>query len=356
MGDARAVEPLFLCLDPKREPDPAIRGAAATALGALGDARAVEPLLLCLDPKQELGVNVRGSAATALGALGDARAVEPLLLCLDPKQELGVNVRGSAATALGALGDARAVAPLLLGLDPNRESNAIVRKSAAAALRKLDRKGNAGSLLPQTDVETKSQAKDAIVAKPPENAALKAFWEDLLEDFFLWTETPLESSFPRELERCLLSLERYLGGADSRGWSEKDYQRVLAALLAKDRGGVVTEAEPADRERTDILAQLNDGSQTVLELKFDDPKRLAEQLAQLRQYLASFKSDDRPTSGHLILLDRNPRPSWGEKQRRTEEDGISVWRVHVNRQPASKRTVSPDPAGRGSGAEGPVGK
>jgi hypothetical protein len=150
------------------------------------------------------------------------------------------------------------------------------------------------------------------------------------------TESPLISSFPRELERCLVVMERYLGGADSRGWSEKDYERVLAALLAKDRGGVVTEAEPADRERTDILAQLGDGTQVVLELKFEDPNRLTEQLAQLRQYLGSFKSDDRPTAGHLILLDRSARPVWSQEQRRSERDGIPIWRVHVNRQPASK--------------------
>src|SRR5450759_2332909 len=62
--------------------DPAVRRAAAEALGQIGDARAVEPLIAAL---KDESWGVRRAAAEALGQIGDARAAEPLIAALkDP--------------------------------------------------------------------------------------------------------------------------------------------------------------------------------------------------------------------------------------------------------------------------------
>ncbi len=60
----------------KYRKDPAVRAAAATALGELGDAEALVPLTAAL---QDADVGVCSAAAGALAALGDLRAVDPLL-------------------------------------------------------------------------------------------------------------------------------------------------------------------------------------------------------------------------------------------------------------------------------------
>ena len=117
-----AVPPLIAALS---DEEGNVRWSAASALGALGDPAAVPPLIAALSDEAE---NVRWSAADALGALGDPAAVPPLIAALSA--EAGY-VRGSAADALGALGDPAVVLHLIAALSDDEES---VRGSAADAL------------------------------------------------------------------------------------------------------------------------------------------------------------------------------------------------------------------------------
>ncbi len=128
LRDERAVEPLLRALEDRR---PAVRRAVARALGQLGDARAVGPLLRALEDEDW---TVRRATAEALGELGDARAVGPLLRALEDEDW---TVRRATAEALGELGDARAVRLLLHALEKGQWA---VRWAAAWALRTLAQK------------------------------------------------------------------------------------------------------------------------------------------------------------------------------------------------------------------------
>ena len=60
---------------------------------------------------------------------------------------------------------------------------------------------------------------------------------------------------------------------------------------------------------------------------------LEENLAQLRKYLAS-----NPTyQGFLLRLDRSPSPKSGKPLHEYEDQEITIWDLHVNRQPASQK-------------------
>ncbi len=79
------------------EPRPAIRYAAATALGNTGDAAAIAPLARALADEHE---RVRWEAAWSLGRIGDAVAVPDLIAALrDPSQD----VRWFASWSLRAI-------------------------------------------------------------------------------------------------------------------------------------------------------------------------------------------------------------------------------------------------------------
>jgi HEAT repeat protein len=107
MGD-ESVPPLAAAL---RDPRPARRMAAATALGFFyQDERAVRALLAEL-PRALAAGDAPFAAAICEGAgrLGDDRAVDPLIKALESKDE---RVRDAAVDALGGIGDGRAVAPL----------------------------------------------------------------------------------------------------------------------------------------------------------------------------------------------------------------------------------------------------
>ncbi|HEY9419821.1 MAG TPA: hypothetical protein VIW92_00255, partial [Thermoanaerobaculia bacterium] len=118
---------------------------------------------------------------------------------------------------------------------------------------------------------------------------------------------------------------------------EKDFQRILAGLLRMDdRFGILTEAEPADRQRLDILITSSDRRTAIVEMKFYEPREIPAYRQQLLAYAASLDSSRGPiTESHLVLLDRRPLIDWTQPERRELKDGIHLWRVHVNRQPAS---------------------
>ncbi|TFH49377.1 MAG: HEAT repeat domain-containing protein [Methanothrix sp.] len=111
-----------------RDPDPNIRGNAASWFVGNGNPRAVDPLIEALKDED---VMVRKYAAMSLGAIGDRRAVDPLIEAL--KDESG-GVRSSASEALGAIGDPRAVDPLIEVLEDEDEAKTGVAWTAARAL------------------------------------------------------------------------------------------------------------------------------------------------------------------------------------------------------------------------------
>jgi TonB family protein len=105
--------------------DPAIRRAAANALGGLRARDAVRPLIQLLLDKNP---SVREAAAFALGMMTDRRAVEPLLTAMADKDD---EVRSSAAFALGMIGERRAIRALSNALD---DPSVAVRSSALVGL------------------------------------------------------------------------------------------------------------------------------------------------------------------------------------------------------------------------------
>ncbi len=84
---------------------------AAERLGELGDSRAVEPLIVALNYRKN---DTHRYAAEALGKLGDRRAVGPLIATLKNADTV---LAEKAAEALGKLGDPRAVDPLIAFVD-----------------------------------------------------------------------------------------------------------------------------------------------------------------------------------------------------------------------------------------------
>jgi len=118
--------------------DPAVRRAAAAALGEFGDARAVEPLILALkNPDWERDWHDTAAAADALARLG-APSVGPLIAALEWHSKV---VRVSAAGALAAIG--RPAVPdlvVLLGdadLETRETAGQILAEIGGAALEHL---------------------------------------------------------------------------------------------------------------------------------------------------------------------------------------------------------------------------
>jgi HEAT repeat protein len=127
LGDPMAVEPLAVLIT---DEDPGVRRAAIRALSARGGVRVVEPLILALqdrdpgvrgvaaqaiyrrmmtDPDQD----ARRETATALGRIKAADAGDSLLRAMTDPDE---TVRVAAVRALAAIGDVAAVGPLIVML------------------------------------------------------------------------------------------------------------------------------------------------------------------------------------------------------------------------------------------------
>lgn len=109
--DRAAVPALVETLE---DPEPDVRLEAAKALGLLKDRRATLPLAKALGDGD---ANVRFYAAYALGELKDPRSAEPLLAALNDPEWC---VRDQAAWALRELGDPNLINPLLAMLKERR--------------------------------------------------------------------------------------------------------------------------------------------------------------------------------------------------------------------------------------------
>ncbi len=123
IGDGRAVERLTEVLS--SDPDPQVRGEAATALGLIGEVSALRPLIVTMGDRDE---DARKRAVEAVVRFG-SMATEPVMVALEhgkSKQE-----KVAAITALGAIGDPRAI-PILI--DHLRSSYYLVRMATVSAL------------------------------------------------------------------------------------------------------------------------------------------------------------------------------------------------------------------------------
>ena len=128
LGDRRAVPAIISAL---AHDDARVRQAAAQSLGELGSRRAV-PSLVALLRRDKYG-DVRGAAASALGALRDGRAFAPLASTLSNQRE-DPKVRGLAAEALAGLRHRGVAAALIAALS---DQSAEVRFWAAFGLGQL---------------------------------------------------------------------------------------------------------------------------------------------------------------------------------------------------------------------------
>ena len=107
--------------------DPEVADAAADALVGLGPSAGESVLALLPDPAWA----VRRAAAAVLGRLGDPLALESLIHTLTDQHP---QVRGAGAIALGEIADARATLPLIECL---ADADADVRFQAAVALGRI---------------------------------------------------------------------------------------------------------------------------------------------------------------------------------------------------------------------------
>ena len=127
-GRARLADATSAMIGALEDEHPALREAAAEALGYVGGSAAVQPLLHTLHETTNLAVRV--ASVYALGMIGDQRAIDPLISLLGDTNE-PPRARGMAAEKLGEFGDDRALDPLRAALqDPLAE----VRFWAAFAL------------------------------------------------------------------------------------------------------------------------------------------------------------------------------------------------------------------------------
>ena len=115
-------------IDDLRDPDPAVRAAAAVALHAFPDARAVPGLIKLLNVPQ---AETRYQAAATLGLLVDMRAFTPLLRCM---KDTEAAVRTEAIRAMGKYGALRVLADLRSAM---RDPDADVRLAAVTAIGEL---------------------------------------------------------------------------------------------------------------------------------------------------------------------------------------------------------------------------
>lgn len=139
-----------------KDPEVAVRRAAAQSLANLEDIRTVPGLIEAL---KDADKEVRASAAGGLGNLRDERAVDGLILLLkDPDPE----VRAAAVSALGELHSAKAVPGLTAALHDDSKD---VRRGAISALGDMDNPRPVDALigaLKDTDPEVRQSAANAL--------------------------------------------------------------------------------------------------------------------------------------------------------------------------------------------------
>jgi HEAT repeat protein len=127
---------------------PAVRAAAAVALGQIADASGVEALVGALSrklpasgflnrlrrKKVEEDAFVQCAAAASLGQIGSREAVPALIAALS-NERAPLDLRREAARSLGMIGDLSAVPSLRAALT---SQDAYLSRIAFEALRKLD--------------------------------------------------------------------------------------------------------------------------------------------------------------------------------------------------------------------------
>lgn len=143
------------------------------------------------------------------------------------------------------------------------------------------------------------------------------------------------------LKQALDNLEKHRGSAyRTNEWREKDFQRALAQVLdAHGDLDVIQEITAAAAQRIDVGVRTRfemPERSMLIELKLADADEPG--LGQAEAYRHRHGQDWEQV--HLVLLDRRPGATapWGAAPRpcrHDEERDIHVWRVHVNRDPAS---------------------
>lgn len=135
LGKIKGVRSKEILSQLLNNPQPAIRTAAATAMGDFGHKDFVEPLNTALS---DAAVLVRAAAAKSVGQIGDARSVKPLSDAVNHRRSYfrgrSLWVRRHYVEALGALGSKDAFPVLLRTIDdPDKE----VAKAVIDALEKV---------------------------------------------------------------------------------------------------------------------------------------------------------------------------------------------------------------------------
>jgi putative membrane-bound dehydrogenase-like protein len=127
LGNFQARPAVATLLRSLASPAPAVRAAAAAALGKVGERDGVGPSLQARldDPAPE----VREAAITALGALGDRSAIPALVRAVEPE-----DTRYEAILALAAMPDLQALPVYLRGLTDRSQD---LRRASAAALEQI---------------------------------------------------------------------------------------------------------------------------------------------------------------------------------------------------------------------------
>ena len=148
LGNLRDPNSTPTLIEALTDSSPAVRVAAANALGAIGDRKATQALLPLL--RDQHNEQARTAAINALGKLKDANAVNDLLEIANDESEVWA-VRKASVEALGEIRDARAVDCLVNTLN---DQYATVREASALALGKI---GSNQAILPLlTTLDTSS--------------------------------------------------------------------------------------------------------------------------------------------------------------------------------------------------------
>lgn len=307
-----------------RKGTPAIRAAAAGALGAIGDREAVLPLLANL---REDDLALRAETLAALGELHDESAVPGIavfLLGADPR------LREVAARALGVLGSGRALPNLVRALE---DAAPRVVESAAGALALLAPAGVAVSVPAILDRWLAVRGKNERVEEAFERAMARITGVDVGGDPDLWKswwaankDRPPAELKNREAPTTFAGARYYGFGvrsdhvafvldiSRSMGWNgrldaaRRELVQTLEHLPAKTRFSIITFADTASMWSEKLLPALPDTvKKAVRFVERLEPVSGTNSFEALREALADeevdsifFLSDGYPNAGAVI--------------------------------------------------------
>ena len=132
-GTAQVRAPLLATL---KDPSPALRAAAARALGWSGNREAIPALRERVEAPDEAAA-VKAGAVEALGIIGD-RSVRPLLVAATQHPDAGVRQAGLLGVALGPLTDPADHTQYLIQFAEDRALHGLFRCDAVRALFKVN--------------------------------------------------------------------------------------------------------------------------------------------------------------------------------------------------------------------------